>query len=156
RHGQVAGPRPTAGPQPRPGPAAGISRRRAIPPASSDFATAFDAPPGAQLVAYARGPQPVLAYEVTMSGIRADQTPTEMRYIIDAGNGSILAKWDEVHTAKPGRDKSGCSNPIAAEGVGHSLLEGTVALATSNCGNGYELVDQTRGGGSTTKIGRAH
>ena len=153
RNGQVAGISQTLATSERPGLAAGISSGRAIAEASTDFATPFSAPPGARMVVYARGPQPVLAYEVTMSGTRADQTPTEMRYIVDAANGSILAKWDEVHTAKPGRDKGGCTSPVAAEGIGHSLLEGTVALATSNCGNGYELVDQTRGGGSTTNMG---
>src|SRR5690606_32038962 len=110
RNGQVAGISQTLATSERPGLAAGISSGRAIVEASTDFATPFSAPPGARMVVYARGPQPVLAYEVTMSGIRADQTPTEMRYIVDAANGSILAKWDEVHTAKPGRDKGGCTN----------------------------------------------
>src|SRR5690606_5172857 len=154
RNGAVAGVSQTLGSSARPGVVPAINSGLAIARANADFGTPFTAPPGAQMVVYARGPQPVLAYEVTLSGIRADQTPSEMHYIVDAGNGAILAKWDEVHTAKPGRDKGGCTSPVAAEGIGNSLLEGTVALATSNCGSsGFELVDQTRGGGTTTNMG---
>ncbi|MDQ2703324.1 MAG: M4 family metallopeptidase [Pseudomonadota bacterium] len=154
RNGQVAGVSQTLATSERPGVLPAINSGLAIVNASADFGTPFTAPPGAQKVVYARGPKPVLAYEVTLAGVRADQTPSEMHYIIDAGNGAILAKWDAVHTARPGRDKGGCADPVDAVGVGNSLLEGTVALATSNCGSsGFQLVDNTRGGGSTTNMG---
>src|SRR5690606_14518591 len=135
RNGAVAGISQTLATAERPGVMPSINGAHAIAEARTDFAVPFTAPPGARMVVYARGPRPVLAYDVTLSGIRADQTPSEMHYIVDAGNGAILAKWDEVHTAKPGRDRGGCTSPVAAEGIGNSLLEGTVALATSNCGS---------------------
>src|SRR5690606_19954583 len=154
RNGAVAGISQTLATTERPGVVPSINGARAIAAARTDFAVPVTAPPGAQMVVYARGPRPVLAYEVILSGIRADQTPSEMHYIVDAGNGAILAKWDEVHTARPGRDQGGCASPVPATGVGNSLLEGTVVLATSSCGGaGFELVDQARGGGATTNMG---
>ena len=120
RNGAVAGVSLTLDTSQRPGVQPAINSGRAVMAAGADFDTTFTAPPGARMVVYARGPQPTLAYEVTLSGIRADQTPSEMHYIVDAGNGAILAKWDAIHTAKPGRDKSSCATPVAAEGIGHS------------------------------------
>lgn len=105
-------------------------------------------------VVYARGGvEPVLAHEVVLAGTRADQTPTLMHYIVSAVDGRILDKWDEIHTARPGRDNSNCGNGVAANGTGNTITAGTVALGTANCGSNYQLKDISRGGGTTTNMG---
>jgi zinc metalloprotease ZmpA len=113
-----------------------ISAQQAIIEAGAEFGTGFQGVPTASLVVYARGAQPVLAYEVRMNGVKADKTPTEMRYFVDARNGKILDGWDLVETA-------------AAVGTGNTLTLGTVSLDTNSITGGYELKDTTRGNGYT-------
>jgi Zn-dependent metalloprotease len=138
----------------RPGLTAKFSASRAIVEAGTRFGTAFNGKPTSRLVVWAGNGTPVLAHEVRFSGMKADQTPTDMRYIVDAGNGRVLAQWDEVHTARPGRDNPFCSG-TAAVGTGKSLTEGTVAVDSVRCSSGgYQMVDQTRGGGYTTNMAR--
>ena len=126
-----------------------VSADQAIVEAGSRFGSHFQGAPSARLVVYARGSSPVLAHEVVFNGIKADQTPTEMHYFVDARSGKILDQWDEVHTAKPGPGGSGCSGATAAVGTGNSLTAGTVVLNTTKCGSTFQLVDMTRGGGAT-------
>ena len=113
-----------------------ISADQAIVEAGAEFGPGFHGVPTASLVVYARGAQPVLAYEVRMNGVKADQTPTEMRYFVDAKNGNVLDGWDTVETA-------------AAVGTGNTLTLGTVTLDTNSIAGGYELEDTTRGNGYT-------
>jgi len=120
----------------RPGVRATISAERAIVEAGVDFGSGFQGMPTAHKVVYARGARPVLAWEVRLHGVKADQTPTEMRYFVDARTGSILDAWDEVHTA-------------SAVGTGNTLTLGQIALNTNSISAGYELRDNTRGGGTT-------
>ncbi len=131
-----------------------ISRQRAITEAGARFGTSFTGAPAAKLVVYARGGiAPKLAYEVRYRGVKKDQTPTDMRYIIDAHSGRLLDKWDTVHTARPGPDGPKCASPTAATGTGNSLYVGQVELGTGQCSNGYQLIDPTRGGGATHNMG---
>jgi len=113
-----------------------INADRAIVEAGTAFGTGFQGMPTAQLVVYARGAKPVLAYEVVMSGTKKDQTPTDMHYFVDARNGKILDQWDTIHTAD-------------AVGTGKTISYGSVAINTSTITGGYQMVDNTRGGGST-------
>lgn len=92
RNGKVKGVSQTLKTTLRPGITPRISSNRAIVEAGADFGTGFHGMPQARLVVYARGARPRLAYEVTLSGTRADQTPTDMHYFVDAGNARILAK----------------------------------------------------------------
>lgn len=101
---------------------------------------------------YAAGVAPVLAHEVVFNGIKADQTPTEMHYIVDANSGRILNQWDGIHTARPGSDSSSCTNPVAATGTGQTLTLGDVVLNTALCGSTYQMVDTTRGNGATNNM----
>ena len=126
-----------------------VSADQAIVEAGSRFGSHFQGAPSARLVVYARGSSPVLAHEVVFNGIKADQTPTEMHYFVDARSGKILDQWDGVNTAKPGPGGSGCSGATAAVGTGNSLTAGTVVLNTTKCGSTFQLVDMTRGGGAT-------
>ena len=126
-----------------------FGRDEAIVEAGARFGSTFVGAPTSRMVVYARGASPVLAHEVVFNGIKADQTPTEMHYFVDARSGRILDQWDTVHTAKPGPGGSGCTGAIAAVGSGKSLTAGTVVLNTTKCGTSFQLVDMTRGGGAT-------
>lgn len=113
-----------------------ISADQAIVEAGADFGIGFRGVPTASQVIYARGTQPVLAWEVRLNGEKVDQTPTEMRYFIDARTGKVLDAWDEVHTAD-------------AVGTGNTITLGTVSLNTNSVSGGFELRDTTRGSGTT-------
>jgi Zn-dependent metalloprotease len=86
---------------------------------------------------------------VVFNGIKADQTPTEMHYFVDARSGKILDQWDTVQTARPGPGGGSSCTATAKVGSGMSLTEGTVAIDTSLCNGTYQMVDLTRGGGAT-------
>lgn len=138
----------------RPGIVPTLDRSRAISAAGAHFGTGLSSAPSAQLVVYARGGiAPKLAYEVRYQGVKKDQTPTDMRYIVDAHSGKLLDKWDRIHTAKPGPDGPKCATPTPATGTGNALYVGEVELGTGECSNGFQLVDPTRGGGHTSNMG---
>ena len=131
-----------------------ISSNRAIIEAGADFGTGFHGVPKARLVVYALGARPALAYEVTLSGTRADQTPTDMHYFVDANTGRVLNKWDTVMTARGGPGGGGGTTTCTeAVGTGNTLTEGDVVLDTAKCGTSYQMKDLTRGGGYTTNMG---
>jgi Zn-dependent metalloprotease len=133
----------------RPNLVATFGSDEAIVEAGARFGSKFVGAPTSRMVVYARGASPVLAHEVVFNGIKADQTPTEMHYFVDARSGRILDQWDTVHTAKPGPGGGSCSGATAAVGSGKSLTLGTVVLNTTKCGSTFQLVDSTRGGGKT-------
>ena len=114
--------------------------------AGAAFGTGFKGMPSASQVVFARNTSPKLAFEVVMMGEKADQTPTEMHYFVDAKSGAILDQWDMVHTAKPG---SGGGGGTGAVGTGRTLLYGDVVLNTASSSGTFNLTDTTRGGGAT-------
>jgi len=87
---------------------------------------------GAELVVYARGDRPQLAYDVQLRGALPDGTPSELHVIVDAQRATVLERWDDIHTA-------------SANGVGKSFFSGTVALTTNSVTGGFELRDPSRG-----------
>jgi Zn-dependent metalloprotease len=128
-----------------------IDRAHAIVEAGSRFGTGFVGTPRSRLVIYALGKArsaPVLAHEVTLVGRKADQTPTQMHYFIDARTGALLNKWDAIETAVPGPDPV-CPGGIAANGTGRTITLGDVGIGTALCGSRYQMLDPTRGGGVT-------
>lgn len=147
RNGKLTGVSQTLKTAARPGIAPQVSSARAITEAGARFGTAFNGTPRSRLVVYALGKSPVLAHEVTFSGIKRDQTPTDMHYFIDARNGGLLNAWDTVNTAGPGPDP-GCTG-TAAVGTGKTLTLGSVTINTIKCGTRFQLTDSTRGGGRT-------
>lgn len=150
RNGKLAGISQRLSSAARPGSAGRITRDQAIVEAGAEFGSRFIGAPTARTVVYALGASPVLAHEVVFNGIKADQTPTEMHYFVDAASGRILNKWDTVQTAKPGQDNGGsCAGATAVTGTGKSLTEGDVVVNTTKCGTTYQMVDMTRGGGAT-------
>ena len=136
----------------RPGLAGRISADQAIVEAGARFGTTFIGAPSSRKVVYALNASPVLAYEVVFNGVKADQTPTEMHYFVDASTGKVLNQWDEIHTARPGPGGTACTG-TAATGTGASLMVGSVVLNTTKCSaTSYQMRDSTRGGGYVTNM----
>ncbi len=77
-----------------------------------------------ELVVWAGGDAPRLAYEVITEGIKADQTPTRLHTLVDANSGAILQSWDEIK-----------------HGSGNSMYSGTVTLNTIQSGSSWLLKD---------------
>ena len=92
-----------------------------------------------EMVVYARGDTPVLAWDVRVFGVQADGTPSEQHVIIDAFSSNVLERWDDIHTA-------------AAAGSGKSLYSGSVALTTDLVGGSFYLRDPSRGGNYTINL----
>jgi len=113
RNGQLKSASMTLKTQGRPDLTPTFSSERAITEAGARFGAGFQGLPSSQLVVYARGVMPRLAHEVVFSGFKADQTPTDMHYIVDAHNGRILDKWDTVETIK-GQSAKGKPAAVAA------------------------------------------
>jgi Zn-dependent metalloprotease len=152
RNGQLKGVSQTLKTTGRPNTTPGIGADQAILIAGTRFGTGFDGMPTSHLVIYARGASPVLAHEVVYAGLKADQTPTEMHFFIDARNGKILDAFDKVETAKPGSGGT-TTCTTGATGTGKTLTLGTVAINTAGCSNGtYQMKDLSRGGGYTTDL----
>lgn len=150
RNGKLAGTSETLATAARPGLRPQLRSDQAIVAAGARFGSKFIGAPSSRMVVYALGTAPVLAHEVIFNGIKADQTPTEMHYFVDATNGRILNQWDSVQTAKPGPGGSGsCVGATSVAGTGKTMAVGDVVLNTTKCGSSYQMVDMTRGGGAT-------
>lgn len=94
--------------------------------ASSALDTSAD---GVQLALDTVGNAPArLAYEVVVSGIYPDGTPSELHVVVDAHNGQTIRSWDEN-----------------MPGTGHGLHVGDVTIGTTAIPTGYELRDVPRG-----------
>ncbi len=93
-----------------------------------------------ELVVFAAGGTPRLAYDVVTEGIKADQTPTRLHTFVDAKTGRTLASWDDIETAT---------------GTGNSIYSGTVSLSTSGSSGNYSLTDIAHGNGQTTDLNGA-
>ncbi|OKJ05569.1 M4 family metallopeptidase [Kitasatospora sp. CB01950] len=92
----------------------------------------------AQLVVWAGGDTPRLAYRTVVQGVRTDGVPSSRRVITDAGTGAVLASDDAVRTAT---------------GTGTGVNVGAVTLTTTQSGATYQLKDATRGNQSTVDGG---
>jgi zinc metalloprotease ZmpA len=152
RNGKVGKVSQTLKSSTRPSLAGRISADQAIVEAGARFGSTFIGAPSSRKVVYALNASPVLAHEVVFNGVKADQTPTEMHYFVDAASGKILNQWDAIHTARPGPGGSSCTG-TAATGTGASLMVGSVTLNTAKCSSTvYEMRDLTRGGGYVTNM----
>ena len=93
--------------------------------ASAELATSSDS--RGEVVVYAGGASPKLAYDVLTEGFQADQTPSRLHTIVDANTGATLASWDDIHT-----------------GTGRGIFVGPVLLGTAvgaTFGAGFSLRD---------------
>ncbi|MFD0320089.1 MULTISPECIES: M4 family metallopeptidase [Lysobacter] len=113
-----------------------IGKDEAVVEAGARFGDRVEQVRGSDLVVYARGAKPVLAYEVTLQGEAGDNHSGLMSYYIDAASGKVLDVQDLIQTA-------------AATGVGKSLYYGDLSISTDKKSETkYDLIDTTRGGGS--------
>lgn len=155
RNGKLRSTSMTLGTSSRPGMSGRITADQAILAAGTKFGSGFDTVSEARKVVFARNTSPRLAYEVVFTGTRADQTPSEMHYFVDANTGQMLDKWDAIETGKPGGGGgTGCTG-TSATGTGTTLYVGSVVLNTTNCGTSFEMKDLSRGGGYTTDMANA-
>jgi len=104
-------------------------------PAAATKALAADnsvkyTPGESSLIVYAVRTAPTLAYETVLSGMKADQTPSKLHVFTDAKTGKVLYSYDGIEQAA---------------GTGNSLYSGPVALETTEGGDGFNMVDGTRG-----------
>lgn len=111
----------------------------AISLAEGSFTGQLTAPSRAELVVYARGDQPLLSWDVLLTGVRGDGTPAEAHVIIDADNATVVAGWDDIHTA-------------ASSGIGKSFFSGQVTLTTDSQASNFALRDPTRGNQATNNM----
>lgn len=87
-----------------------------------------------ELVVFARSALPELAFDVRLSSVKADGTPSDRHVIINARTGALMETWDEVQTAP-------------AAGSGNGFFSGVVGLSTNSLtATSFELRDTTRGG----------
>jgi Zn-dependent metalloprotease len=91
-----------------------------------------------ELVVFAAGATPRLAYDVVTEGVRPDQTPSRLHTYVDASTGRTLAAWDAIET-----------------GSGSSIYSGTVSISTTLSGSTYSMTDGTHGNGTTTDLNGA-
>lgn len=92
-----------------------------------------------ELVVYARGDRPQLAYDVRLFSEQDDGTPSEMHVIVDADRAEVLDSWDDIQTAP-------------ATGTGNGYFNGTVQLTTDLVSGTYSLRDPSRGNQSTVDM----
>lgn len=133
-----------------------LSSRAQLTPAQANQA-ALAAHPGTlhqakpELVVYARGSLPLLAYEVRIDGKGAHGVPSEKHVIVDANTAHIEEVWDDIHTVSASPGNTGGTTMDA--GSGKSLFSGVVTLGTTAVPGGFELRDATRGGHTTLDMG---
>ena len=84
------------------------------------------APPRGELVVYAGGAAPVLAYDVLTEGTKADQTPSRLHTVVDATTGATLTSWDAIEN-----------------GSGKGIFVGAVPIGTTLLNGAYQLKDTT-------------
>ena len=99
-----------------------IAEKKALAAAES-VGTVTDAPDG-ELVVYAGGAKPVLAYDVVVSSVRADQVPSRVHTIVDASTGKVLTAWDDIHT-----------------GTGDGIYVKDATFGTTASGGSFQLKD---------------
>jgi Zn-dependent metalloprotease len=102
--------------------------------ALSQFAHKDGAVAGSQLIVYARGDKPVLAWDIAVHGVQKDGTPSQAHMIVDAHSQKVLDRWDDIHTK-------------ADVGSGVTLYSGTVPMndLVNKAGTTYKLKSKPHG-----------
>lgn len=113
-----------------------LSADAAAVEAGARFAGRVDKVYSNELVVYARGKQPLLAYEVTLQGADTRAHSGLVKYYVDAASGKVLDAQDLIQTA-------------AATGAGKSFYYGDLSISTDQkSATKFDLIDTTRGSGS--------
>ncbi|MFC0298195.1 M4 family metallopeptidase [Geobacillus jurassicus] len=105
-----------------------------------------------RLIIYPSGEEARLAYEVNVRFLAP--VPGNWMYIIDAGSGAVLNKWNQMDAAKPGTGPTVAGTSTV--GVGRGVLGDQKYINTtySSYYGYYYLQDNTRGSGIFTYDGR--
>ncbi|MDT7788241.1 MAG: hypothetical protein QOF58_6660, partial [Pseudonocardiales bacterium] len=113
---------------------AAVSRDQAVSTAKSVLKGTIDST-SAREVVDATDSTPALAWEVTVNGVRRDQTPSVLHVVVDAATGKVVRSDDEIKT-----------------GTGNSMYSGSVTIGTSGTTGNFSMTDPTRGNGNTTDL----
>ncbi|MGH8083013.1 MAG: PepSY domain-containing protein, partial [Lysobacter sp.] len=106
-----------------------VSKQDAAVEAGARFGGRVDQVHGNELVVYARGAQPVLAYEVTLQGSDTSRHSGMVTYYVDAATGKVMDVQDQLQTA-------------AATGTGKSFYYGNLSISTDKkSATKYDLID---------------
>jgi Zn-dependent metalloprotease len=121
----------------------------AVVRAGAEFDSDFLGTPGGELVVYARDPRIArLAWKINLQGVDSNGNPTDMSYVVDAGNGKVLDRWSNIETVAPP-----CTAPTSAAGTGKTLYSGNAGINAQHCSEGgYQLKDLARGGAFTVNM----
>lgn len=101
-----------------------VAKSSAISKGAAKSKAKQTAAPTGELVIYAAGDTPRLAYEVLTEGVKADQTPSRALTYIDAQTGAVLSSSEQI-----------------AEGSGNGIYVGNVSIGTSGTSGNYSLKD---------------
>lgn len=112
--------------------AAALSKGKAASTAATENASK------GELVVWTHGDEPRLAYEVTTTGVRADQTPSRVKSYVDAETGEVLGSWDEIKHV---------------EGTGKGIYVGDVKMETAGSDGAFTMEDEK--GHQTVDMGNA-
>lgn len=108
--------------------------------ATQQFDGIRDGEAEAELVIYAHDTEPVLAWDVSVRGMRKGGMPADMHMIVSAHGDALLDQWNDIKT-------------VDALGSGTGLYTGVVPLHGDQLANGsFQLVDATRGGQTVTDM----
>lgn len=111
-----------------------ITAQTALENARSKFIGQLKAIKSPQLIVFNHNKSPTLAWEVEVVGTKPNRTPSNLRMFIDAQTGTLLNRWEKIHT-------------VAATGKGfHS---GAVKIEAQLLNGFYRLMDSTRGNSQT-------
>ena len=110
-----------------------------------------------ELVVWAGGESPRLAWEVVTEGVKADQTPTRLHTLVDADTGAVLHSWDDIKVGTGNSQYSGQVTLNSTQSGTSWLLRDSVGNhttdlngATSGTGTQFTDADNIWGNGSTT------
>lgn len=137
----------------------GITQQDAIKIASTLFSGSPTDTSEAELMLFPIGKKVILVYRVGLEDI---SVPASIVVFVDAKSGAIVDKYDNLQTPVATSESTGSgisqkssiqqSNPgvaVPATGTGKSLYLGTISIDTIKNNNLYNMVDSTKGFGST-------
>jgi Zn-dependent metalloprotease len=111
-----------------------VGRAVALRTALAAYDGTRDSVTARRVVDAVEGP-PVLAWEVEIHGMRADQTPSRFHAVVDASTGALRRSYDEI---------------AHATGTGTGVYAGAVSFDTTQTGSTYSLSAGTANGSGVT------
>jgi zinc metalloprotease ZmpA len=88
-------------------------------------------------VVFAEGEEPLVAYEIVITGTTSNEEPSEFHVLVNATSNEVITSWDGIETVA---------------GTGKGYFSGTVGLETLLVNAAYQLKDATRGNQQTNDL----